>query len=90
MTEVLHANVFFFITTVAVVVFTILACVLVYYLIRIVRSIDRIVARIDEGSEVISEDLASIRETLHPKQLMRFAATIFGGRRRRRDDEDYE
>lgn len=90
MTEVLHANVFFFITTVAVVVFTILACVLVYYLIRIVRSIDRIVARIDEGSEVISEDLASIRETLHPKQLMHFVATIFGGRRRRRDDEDYE
>lgn len=89
MSEVLHANIFFIITSLAVVVFTLMVCVLVYYLIRIVRSIDRIVARIDEGSELVASDLATLRETLHPKQLMRLVATLFGGRRRR-DNEDYE
>lgn len=61
MSEVLQANVFFFITSVAVVVFTILLCVALYHIIRILASVRRIVDRIEEGSEVIAEDMSHLR-----------------------------
>lgn len=61
MSEVLQANVFFLITSVAVVVFTILLCVALYHIIRILASVRRIVDRIEEGSEVIAEDMSSLR-----------------------------
>ncbi len=61
MTEILQANIFFFITGVAVVVFTIFLCVAMYYVIKILRSVGNITERIDEGSETIAEDIKSLR-----------------------------
>ena len=61
MSEILQTNIFFAITSVAVVVFTILLCIAIYQVIKILVSIRRIVARIDEGSEVIAEDVSQLR-----------------------------
>ncbi len=61
MSEVLHANIFFFIASVATVVFCILVCIALYHVIKILRSIRAIIERIEAGSEVIAEDLATVR-----------------------------
>lgn len=62
MTEFLEANIFFFITSVAVVVFTIFLCVAMYFVIRILRSVKNITERIDEGSESIADDIKQLRQ----------------------------
>lgn len=61
MSEVLHANVFFFITGIAVIIISAVLCVLLYHLIRALRSIRRILSRIEHGTEVVAEDLQGIR-----------------------------
>jgi hypothetical protein len=61
MSEILQTNIFFAITSVAVVVFTLLLCIAIYQVIKILKSIRRIVTRIDEGSELIAEDVSQLR-----------------------------
>ncbi len=61
MSEILQTNIFFAITSASVVLFTVLLCVAIYQVIKILKSIRRIVARIDEGSEVIAEDVSQLR-----------------------------
>lgn len=72
MNEVLHANIFFVITSVAVVFFTILTCILLYQVIKIVKSVRRIVERVESGSEVLAEDLEEIRASLNPTRIFQF------------------
>lgn len=92
MSEVLHANIFFVITSVAVVLFTLLVCVLLYHLIKIVKSIRRIVERVEVGSEVLADDIEHIRESLNPARLIQFIMSFMPGvvskrRSRRKKDE---
>lgn len=61
MTEVLQANVFFFITALAVIVFVAMLCVALFHIITVLKLIRRIVARIDEGTATLSEDMRTIR-----------------------------
>lgn len=99
MTEVLHANIFFVITSIAVVVFIILVAIALYHVIKIIKSLRRIVERIEMGSERIAEDVEDVREfvrTSNPiAQILRFAMSFRqpprGGRARTRRtgaDED--
>ena len=64
MNEVLHANIFFVIASLATVIFCILTCVILYNVIKITKSIRSIVDRIDAGSEMIVEDIESLREAI--------------------------
>ena len=88
MDEVLHANIFFVIASLGVVALTILVCVLLYQLIKIVRSIRRIVERVEVGSEVLADDIENIRENLNPARLISFLMGFVPGaaapKRRRR------
>lgn len=61
MNEVLHANIFFIIASIGVVVFIILTCVILYHIIKLLRSVRSIVERVEEGSEVIADDVAQLR-----------------------------
>lgn len=61
MTEVLHANIFFIIASVATVGFCILVCIILFHVLKIVRSVQAIVKRIEEGSETIADDVATMR-----------------------------
>ena len=61
MSEVLQANIFFFITGIAVVVFTVLVCVVLFHVIKLVKSLRRIFGRIEAGTEIIAEDMQSVR-----------------------------
>ena len=62
MNEMLHANIFFFITGIAVIVFTTLLCVALFHFIKVLKSLRHIMERIEEGTEVIAEDMHHVRE----------------------------
>lgn len=64
MSEVLQANVFFYITSVAVVLVTIFIIVILAYVISILRNVKRISDTLQEGSEVIKGDLGELRKNL--------------------------
>lgn len=92
MSEVLHANIFFIISSIATIVFSILACVLLYQLIRIARAIRRIVDRVEAGAEVLAEDMEQLRSTLNPARLVQFIMSLIpgmsnGSKTRRKRDE---
>jgi len=61
MSEVLHANIFFFIASLGVIVFTVLVSIALYHIVKILRSVRNIVERVDAGSENIAEDVAQLR-----------------------------
>jgi uncharacterized protein YoxC len=90
MSEVLQANIFFMITAIAVVVVTIMVAVALYYVIRILRAVRDIAERVREGSEVIAEDVATVREGIVSgrffSDVMRRASAMtgFGAKRARR------
>lgn len=94
MTEVLHANIFFAITSVAVVVFTLLLCFAVYQVIKILKSIRRIVDRIEEGSEMIASDVDNLRTYVMEGSLVSQLIGFFMGnkgaaaRRKRKSRDD--
>ena len=91
MTEVLQANIFFFITSIAVVVFTVLVCVAVYYVIRILRTVGKIVERVDLGSETIAEDISQLRSYIAEGSLMSQIVGLFiktKKKSRRKNEED--
>lgn len=83
MDEVLHANIFFFITSVAVILFTLLLCVALYHGIKILQSVRRIVERIDAGSEMIVEDVEQLRSYVLDGSLLSQLFGMFTGRGRR-------
>lgn len=94
MNEVLHANIFFIITSIAVILFTILSCIAVYYVIKILRSIRRIVERVEQGSDSLAQDIADLRSfVLDGGLVSKIAAFFFGvkamhSRRRKKSNDD--
>jgi hypothetical protein len=62
MNEVLHANIFFIIASIATVMFVIMVCIAMYHVIKILRSVRTIVERIAEGSDVLAEDVSAMRD----------------------------
>ena len=62
MNEVAKSDIFFFITTIAVVLFTLFLIVGIYYLIKILDDIRYISKKAREGTDIISEDLSDLRE----------------------------
>ena len=62
MNEILHANVFFVIASIATVLFCIMVCVILYHVIKITKSIRSIVERLEARSEAIAGDIQDMRE----------------------------
>ncbi|HVZ76150.1 MAG TPA: hypothetical protein VG934_02670 [Candidatus Paceibacterota bacterium] len=64
MTEVVHADIFFFITSIAVILVTIGVLILLYYLIPAARDLRKVVARICKASGEVEKDFEDLRMTL--------------------------
>lgn len=79
MTEVLQANIFFIIASIGVILFTILVCVALYQVIKILRAIHRIVDRIEQGSETIAEDVSQLRAYVVEGSLFSQVISFFVG-----------
>ncbi len=95
MSDIVQADIFFFIASIGIVVLTILVCLILYQVLKVVKSIRRILERIDEGSEVIAEDVSQLRafvlEGSLVSQLIHFFVPRAGRRTKRaarKDDND--
>lgn len=90
MNEVLHANIFFIIASLATVIFCVLITFILYYILKIVRSLRIIIERIEQGSEMIAKDVANVRELVASgglfSRMVKFMMGFKGSQRRDRDD----
>lgn len=97
MNEILHANIFFIIASVATVIFCVLTCLILYQVLKIIKSLRSIIERIEAGSEVIAEDVAHVRELIASGGMFsraiqfimgtaRGRSSSVGGRKRRTED----
>ena len=64
MSDILHANIFFFITSVAVVALAIMWVIILWYVIAILREVKVIVARVRKASEDIEHDFQALRASV--------------------------
>lgn len=62
MNEVLHANIFFLIASIATVIFCIFTCFILYQVYKIMKIARSILERIESASEVMAQDVAHVRE----------------------------
>lgn len=80
MSEVLHANIFFFIASVATVVFCLLVSLILYQVYKITRSIRAIVERIELATELMADDIATVRALVTQGNIFsRIFNFVFGG-----------
>jgi len=61
MDELLQTNIFFLITSLAVIVFTVGFCVLLYYLLPLVRDAQEIVSKLRTAAEELEGDFEKLR-----------------------------
>jgi hypothetical protein len=92
MDEVLHANIFFLIASVATVIFCIIICFILYQVYKIIKSVRSILERIESASEVVANDMLELRSSLKSGGWFgRFLNVIFsatGGTSRRKRSRD--
>ena len=62
--SLIHADIFFYITSVAVVVLTIMLIVLIYFIIRIAENLEYTSKKLREEGDKIIEDVSIIRESI--------------------------
>jgi uncharacterized protein YoxC len=72
----LHADIFFFITTIAVVIFSVLLVIALIYLVKILRDVRKVVHTVEEEVEQIKGDVhdahTGIRESSMMKKIKQF------------------
>ena len=77
MNEILQANIFFVIASVATIAFAILVCIAMYYVIKILASIRSILNRVEEGSDMIAEDITTVRNFVVKGGLISHLMSMF-------------
>ncbi len=85
MSEVLHANIFFIIASIATVIFSILVCFILYQVYKIVKLIRSILERVESASEMVAEDVAGVRQLIaNGGMLSRILSLVLGSTSARR------
>ena len=84
-----HADIFFFITSIAVVLVTAILVVVLIYLIRILRDAKAVTKKVKEETVLISEDIDELRtktrkEGVKLKNFMEFFSGFFGKNKAKR------
>ena len=82
MSEVLHANIFFVIASVATVLFSIMICIALYYVIKILVAVRAIVERVEAGSDVLVEDITAMRRFVKSGGLVAYLINLVTPKRR--------
>jgi hypothetical protein len=91
MNEVLHANIFFIIASVATVIFCVLISLALYHVVKILILVRSILERVEATSELLAKDVASIRASVaQGGWFSRFMTLILGatGTKRRTRSHD--
>ena len=79
-----HADIFFFISSIGFVVVTFVALVGLVYIISILRRVDRITKKIETGITTMEEHTREFISDLRESMVFR---VLFGGRKKRRTTE---
>ncbi len=79
MNTLMHADIFFFVTTIAVIAFLVLGSIAFYYIIGILRNIKRASDKIEEKIEVASEHADDLYHSIKESFLF---AMLFGKKKR--------
>lgn len=80
MEEFMKADVFFFVTTIAVACVTVGVAVALYYTIKILRSVRNVSDRIEEGSKMLEEDFHTLRDKVKSGEATMQVVRAFLGR----------
>ncbi len=64
MNEILHANIFFVIASIGTVVFLVLISIILFHVIKIIKSVRRIIEKIEAGTEVLASDVSNFRSQI--------------------------
>lgn len=65
MTELVHADIFFFVTTIVVVLLGIGGCIVLYYVVGILRDVRSITAKIEKAGGALEQDFATLRANVY-------------------------
>jgi Na+/H+ antiporter NhaD/arsenite permease-like protein len=85
MSEVLQANIFFYIASVATVVFCIVVTMMLFQVYKIMKVIRSILERVDAASETMSEDVAHVRKLVATGGLVStIMGIVFGAKKKKR------
>ena len=91
MNEVLHANIFFIIASVATVIFFILVSFIIYQVFKIVKLIRSVMERVESTSEILAGDISQIREMMANggwfARLMNFVLGAASAKKARKKDD---
>jgi len=79
MDTLVHADIFFFITSIAVIIFVFLISLVVYYVIGILRNLRDISNTLKRGVDNAEENIEEIYNTIEDSSIFRF---IFGRRKK--------
>jgi hypothetical protein len=85
MSEVLRADIFFFITGIAVIIFTFFLCIVLYHLIKILKAIRRIIDRVEAGTATLTDDIERLRTYVVEESFM---SRFFRGASERSNDTE--
>jgi len=91
MNEILHANVFFIIASVATVIFSIIVSLILYHVLKMVKSLRKIIERFEAASEQVADDVAHARSLLYNGGMIARVMGFMSGTKkktRRSRDED--
>jgi len=64
MDTVLQTNIFFYITSAAVILVTVFVILILYYVVGILRDVKDVSDKVKVGSDTIAEDLSELRKTI--------------------------
>ncbi len=95
MEEILNANIFFVIASVATIILCVLLCIVLFHVIRILVSIRLLIKQIEVGRDLLKHDFANVRGMLTKGGLVSHLLGAFLGktgktRSRSRKYEDEE
>ena len=91
MSEVLQANIFFYIASVATVVFCIVVTMMLFQVYKILKVVRSILERVDSASEVMAEDVAHVRKLVATGGLVStIVGLVFGKKKSKRAKTEAE
>lgn len=64
MNEILHANIFFFISSIAIIFISLLVLIILFYAARIMRDVSDVVRKINKASADIEKDFQELRHEI--------------------------
>jgi hypothetical protein len=77
-------DIFFFVTTIAVVILTILLAILVIYIIKITRDVKYISERAKTEADLISQDLSDLRDNVKKGVKLKYLLNFFNNLRKKK------